>query len=214
MKRNRSGGHGTSNASFVSDTLKALFTFTKPDENARILDVGCGKTFYGVALRGYFNKNIYLEGVEKHFYEPFKQVAELVYDKVTETSITDYQFTGKFDTIFMNHILEHIPLEDAVALLKKIITSDFADTILIGLPIPIDQKHEYDDSESPDTHKWSIVDFPFKEFRLYRVKTDYDRVFLLVWSKDEKFLIDKKASLVTSRDSILSRKPEPMVAKL
>ena len=217
MKRQR-GSHGISQINFLSETVKALMEFTIPEIDASVLDMGCGKCFYGLLLRGYFDKRIYLEGVDINIEEPYITIANAIYDKVTNhTSILDYEFTKKFDMVFINHVLEHLKLDDAVQFLRKLMDEDLTDSILIGLPIPNNPDHVYKQDGSPDDHKWGLHNFPFNEFDFHKVKTKNKRPFLMVWSRNKAFMEKQAKNLIKLVDAsqvMGTIKKKAVVAKL
>lgn len=111
----------------------------------KVLDVGPGAAAYQALLDKFLNiKNIdcveiYEPNVKYYEYEKY-------YSNVYNCDILDFEFTPgtekeKYDLIIMGDILEHIKLEDAKALIKKLLTKCYC--LLIQVPYNYPQGPEY-----------------------------------------------------------------------
>lgn len=176
----------TSSLSLMPETLNFIINMTPDDKIVSILDLGCGTGMYGYMLRSMFKENIYLTGVDMGTRDIFrKRILPAVYDKFIDGNILTYKPDRKYDLLFINHVLEHILLEDAIKFIKKSQKDTNINSILIGLPRSR-RNHVYNIiSKSPHTHKWGNHQFPHKELGFEKHFVKFNNT-LLFWERNKK----------------------------
>lgn len=167
---------GVSNISYLSETLHAIINNTPHNQPlVKVLDVGCGKGVYGMILKSIFGNKLEMDGIDVGI----GKLTSSIYDNVTKIDVSSFVKTNtkKYDLIFMNHVLEHLVMEDAIDIIKMF-QSQGHGAILIGLPNSI-KGFEYSDFASPHTHKWGIHNFPFEELGLVKIeKAKANKLFI------------------------------------
>jgi SAM-dependent methyltransferase len=92
---------------------------TKPQ---RILDVGCGAGTYGVLLRGFLDGPPIVDGCEAWPDYVVRYRLRGIYDHLHLCYAHELgdDVLATYDTVFMGDVIEHMPKDEALALLERI----------------------------------------------------------------------------------------------
>lgn len=164
----------------IPETLSALLEYT-PDKKATVIDVGCGRGVYGYLLRSFFKSGMTLIGTDIEIDEYYRPALEIAYDQLILGSAFEMTLPVKADLVFVNHVLEHFPKENAFKYLDHL-KAEGHSKILVGLPSSR-KGHEYKDKEnkSPHSHKWGIHDWNYSAQGFTRLSAKTNNLFL--WQK-------------------------------
>jgi 2-polyprenyl-3-methyl-5-hydroxy-6-metoxy-1,4-benzoquinol methylase len=104
----------------TADEYHAMYSNYLPqDRNSRVLDIGCGKGFflYYLIQQGYIN----ILGIDADL-SSIEHTKEFVTKQCQQIDAEDYlsDKNDYFDLVVMNEVLEHIPKEQIIPLLKMI----------------------------------------------------------------------------------------------
>jgi len=149
---------------FKIDVCKHIIK-TQP-QSSKILDVGAGSGKYGGMLRMWFNNIDALE-----IFEPYIEQFNLkeIYNNVYNDNIIHFDI-AEYDYIIMGDILEHLTIEDAKELIKKITHN--GNKCLVAIPYTMEQGvvngNIYETHLQPDlTHEVFLFRYPMMK-ELYR----------------------------------------------
>jgi 2-polyprenyl-3-methyl-5-hydroxy-6-metoxy-1,4-benzoquinol methylase len=159
----------TSTLSSIGETVN-LIASCLPDKHATILDMGCGEGIYGMILKSIFRKKIDIDGVD------IEKGQFPIYDNFYQADMTDWEIPYTYDAILILHVLEHFPMDQAIALINK--AKEACDCLIIGLPNS--RKDHVYTGTGPHSHKWGIHNFPFNEVTLTKAGT---KCHLYIWRK-------------------------------
>jgi 16S rRNA A1518/A1519 N6-dimethyltransferase RsmA/KsgA/DIM1 with predicted DNA glycosylase/AP lyase activity len=106
-------------------------------KQTKILDVGAGSGTYGRLLKPHYDVVDAIE-IFPDYIKNFN--LESVYNKVIIGNILDFDFSS-YDYIIMGDVLEHITVNEAQLLIKKMHESD--KNILVAVPYKFEQGEEY-----------------------------------------------------------------------
>lgn len=106
-----------------------------------ILDVGCGNGDLMTNLK--FDNNLEIDGVDD--YSPYLKSAKKsgIYRKVFKGNILNFKPKGKYDLIFLSHVIEHFSKRDGALLLQNYLCRS-AKIILLMTPFGFVKQEEYD----------------------------------------------------------------------
>lgn len=88
----------------------------------RILDIGCGAGTYGVLLRGFLDGPPIVDGCEAWPEYVDRYRLRGIYDHLHTCYAQDIadDVLATYDTVFMGDVIEHMPKDEALALLARI----------------------------------------------------------------------------------------------
>lgn len=198
---------------FSSERGKATikWVLSKLPKKSRMLDVGAGSGTYAKMFpcEHWTGVEVWAPYVEK--YGLNKLYNELIIKDVREIS-----FVEKYDVAFAGDVLEHMPLEDAKALVKKL--KKCADTVVISIPIGHYPQDEYEGNpyEKHITDNWSnedVIEAFGKptysridgEIGIYVYSTHAIRLKICVYaiSKNEEQFVERFAKACDEADLIM-----------
>jgi glycosyltransferase involved in cell wall biosynthesis len=106
----------------------AIRQIVKRIPHATMLDVGCGSGTYALMF-----DDADITGVE--IWEPYvdKYKLETIYDKLIVANIIEWEPEDHYDVAIAGDILEHMTIEDAASVVKKL--RNCADTVIVSIPI-------------------------------------------------------------------------------
>ena len=175
---------GTSGVNSISETIFFLIKVLNGNlKTWSVLDVGCGKGVYGYILKSYLSK-LHMYGVDVEIPKSYSTILNLVYDKIYESSITDFKFEMEYDVVLLNHVIEHLPFKEAIEVIKT--CKEHSKNIIIGLPKGY-KNWEYKDLGKKDcfhSHKWGVSSFPSKELGFMELNSKYTFNKIFTWSKE------------------------------
>lgn len=110
--------------------IKNFGSFFPKEKTARILDVGIGngRTLQAFKLFGY--KNCYGVDIAKDLIEEAKK-KDLPCEHIEDTNSFLDSNKGAYSLVFLSHVIEHVPKDEAVIFLQKIKESLTSDGVLI-----------------------------------------------------------------------------------
>jgi len=90
---------------------------------AVVLDLGCGMGLYGALVRQYIDMGVQpfktkLHGVEG--FEKYRNPTWSLYDEVFVGDIVEFRNSTKYDLVFLNDVLEHLPKADGLAVITRV----------------------------------------------------------------------------------------------
>jgi len=97
-----------------------------------VLDVGAGEGKWGKLLKGKVAKIHGVEVWEKYI---IKYKLHNFYDELVNVNMKDFVFNIPYNVAILGDVLEHLPIEEAMAFLAKLKVN--VDTIFLTLPITI-----------------------------------------------------------------------------
>ena len=125
----------------------------------KILDVGAGSGKYGSLLRMWFNN---IDAIE--IFEPYIDQFKLkdIYNNVFNDNIINFDISN-YDYIIMGDILEHLSIDDAKELIKKITHNN--QKCMVAIPYKMEQGEVngniYETHLQPDlTHDIFLLRYP------------------------------------------------------
>lgn len=112
--------------------------------NSKILDAGAGCGTYSVLLKDHFPN---MDGLE--IFSEYDKMFDLKskYNNLFIADILDFDISG-YDYVILGDILEHLSVENAQSLLKRIDENDIL--CLVGVPYLFEQGPEYNNEH--ETH--------------------------------------------------------------
>jgi cyclopropane fatty-acyl-phospholipid synthase-like methyltransferase len=119
---------------YKKEVQQLILQHIKPD--SVILDVGAGSGSYADLLYPYYS----IDGIE--IFENYISMfyLETKYKNVIRGNILDYDF-DVYDFLIMGDVLEHMTVEDAQWILKKI--EENGQSVLVAVPYMFEQGEEY-----------------------------------------------------------------------
>lgn len=123
-----------------------------------VLDVGTGAGHYGRMVRHYVDRDAQIHGVE--VWEPYIERFGLdrVYDYIYTCDVRDMARPQQYDLIILGDVLEHMPKDDAVAVVDFLKQS--GKNLVVSLPII--EWHQDEVEGNPyeaHLHHWSVDEF-------------------------------------------------------
>lgn len=142
----------TSGGSYTYFNKKIKNYILKNYKNPSILDIGAGQGKYGKMFRNHAKK---IDAVEVHEESIIRFNLEDIYDKVFNMNVINFDTIEKYDIIIFGDVLEHLSVEDAQMVLKRLYNK--SKEIIIIVPYMFHQDgvdgNPYEEHLQPDlTH--------------------------------------------------------------
>jgi len=174
-----------SNQSKEGENIITNEIFKNP--NRKILDVGAGSGKWGKILCGsvYQLRNIIVDAIE--IWEPNIKKYKLkeIYNDVFNGDIMNFSSLEKYDTIILGDVLEHLPKEKAIELIKR-----FTDKQSIYLTIPISKCTQdgkvYGNPYETHLYQWDHLELYDLGFRLLHIAPNENGKVIVGTYKMEK----------------------------
>ena len=137
-----------------------------------ILDLGCG---YGTYADLIGNPDYIMDAVE--VYEPYLEQCINKYRSVYCMNLMDFPFLQNYDLIIMGDVLEHLTVEDAQAIIPKLLSH--CKWLLIAVPFKLPQDSV--DGNDYETHLQPELDFQ-------EMQSLYPQLQLLLYLENDKLM--------------------------
>lgn len=151
LKIGKEKKYSESENQFISEELRGISSDAgKPSvlkyildnvrKNEKILDVGFGSGIYCKMLRA-FNYE-YIDGVDVYGENIAEMGLDKIYNNIYIENILDFDFKH-YNLIIMGDVLEHIELDLAKKLLKKIVDEKKCNHLVVSIPYEYEQDEVY-----------------------------------------------------------------------
>lgn len=139
-----------------------------------ILDIGCGEGFYAIPFAGKIESSYYAVDLNEELLETVKRkAAARQVDNIATFASTDRfleTYNGERVDVIMTEVVEHMPEQEAAALIRQLCSSVDFDRLIVTTPnADFNRFYELEELRHDD-HKWEMGEAAFRQWFAETVK--------------------------------------------